>query len=487
MDMAPGITGAPDYTLDEKVLGPRFETPPWSLLYMKHQHDGPFWRSPVRPQTEIRVPCFLIGGFADGYRDSIRHMLMNVTQAPVRALIGPWNHSFPNDADFGPRIEWRDQAVRWWDYWLKGRNTGILNDPKLTVFMREWHPPDPNLDIVPGEWRAEPGWPPANQNNVSLYLQPNHTLGDSPAAADTHDLKYVASTGVEAGFWWGELLADQRPVDAFSLVYDSAPLQEPLAILGWPHAILQASAPVRQANWFARLSDVAPDGSVTQVTGAGLNGAQRDSMTDPSELTPNQMYALDIPLHLTSWIFPKGHRIRLAVSNALWPMTWPTPFAMTTSLGVGGKDGSRLSLPTVPLHGRAATQLSAPQASEERSDMRAAGFPWPGEWKLERDEAHQKATVVWKGKAETTYPWGKETDLEQLTYVLNDANPAVNTIHGEAESIYTLSGRVLSWRGHLSVSSDEKNFFYEYTRELLKDGQLLKQKTWKEVIPRDHQ
>jgi hypothetical protein len=68
MDMAPGITGAPDYTLDEKVLGPRFDTPPWSLLYAKHQHDGPFWRSPVGPQSDIRVPCFLIGGFADGYR-----------------------------------------------------------------------------------------------------------------------------------------------------------------------------------------------------------------------------------------------------------------------------------------------------------------------------------------------------------------------------------------------------------------------------------
>ena len=71
MDMAEGITGAPDYSLDEKVLGPRFETPPWSLLYLKHQHDGPFWRAPVRPQNEIRVPCFLIGGLLDGYRDSI--------------------------------------------------------------------------------------------------------------------------------------------------------------------------------------------------------------------------------------------------------------------------------------------------------------------------------------------------------------------------------------------------------------------------------
>ena len=71
MDLAPSMTGAPDYSLDEKVLGPRFESAPWSLLYLKHQRDGQFWNAPVRPLSEIKIPCFLIGGLLDGYRDSI--------------------------------------------------------------------------------------------------------------------------------------------------------------------------------------------------------------------------------------------------------------------------------------------------------------------------------------------------------------------------------------------------------------------------------
>src|SRR6516165_6989995 len=58
MDLAPGITGAPDYTLDERILGPRFDAAPWSLLYFQHQRDGDFWRSPVRPYRDITVPCF---------------------------------------------------------------------------------------------------------------------------------------------------------------------------------------------------------------------------------------------------------------------------------------------------------------------------------------------------------------------------------------------------------------------------------------------
>ncbi len=43
------------------------------------------------------------------------------SKAPIKAIVGPWNHSFfPNEPDFGPKLEWRDQAVRWFDYWLKG-------------------------------------------------------------------------------------------------------------------------------------------------------------------------------------------------------------------------------------------------------------------------------------------------------------------------------------------------------------------------------
>ena len=485
MDMAPGMTGAPDYTLDEKILDPRFDAPPWSLLYLKHQHDGPFWRSPVRPYSEIKIPCFIIGGLLDGYRDSISDMLQQ-TKAPLKAIVGPWNHTFPHDAVPGPEIEWRAEAVRWWDYWLKGRDTGVLNDPRLVIYMQHWHPPNPNLQNVPGEWRREDSWPPRDVRETVFFPQPNHTLGTTAPEADAHQLKYVPSIGVEAGFWWGELLSDPRPVDAFSLVYDSAPLKEDVAILGRPRALLKASATAPLADWFARLSDVAPDGTVTQITGAGINGAQRESMTEPRALEPGKVYPLDVVMHLTSWVFPKGHRIRLAVSNALWPMILPTPYSMTTSLELGG-DGTRLTLPVVPVKGTPAPVFQPPQPAEQRQDIKSIGYPWPGEWTLERDEANQKAKVRWKGKAETDYPWGKEIDYESLVYDVDDAHPETSAVHGEAESIFTLKGRELRWRGHLSVTTDQKNFYYKYTRELLKDGQMVKQKTWEETIPRDHQ
>ena len=376
--------------------------------------------------------------------------------------------------------------MRWWDYWLKGRDTGVLQDPKLVIYMQHWHPPDPNLEAVPGEWRREEGRP-HDVKPTTLFLQPNHTLADSVAAKDVHQLKYVPSIGVESGFWWGELLADPRPVDAFSLVYDSAPLQDEVAILGRPHALLRASA---TRLWLIGLPDSPmwpPTEQLRKITGAGLNGAQRESMSEPRDLEPGKVYPLDIEMHLTSWVFPKGHRIRVAISNALWPMVLPTPYPMTTSLELGANDGSRLVLPVVPVHRHFSSAIST--AATLRGTHRHSKHrrTFPGDWTTTRDEVNHKTTVHWHGKTETTYPWGKETDYENLTYDADDVHPEISAVQGEAKSVFELKGRVLTWQGHLSVTTDQKNFYYKYTRELLKDGQMVKTKTWQETIPRDHQ
>ncbi len=108
------------------------------------------------------------------------------------------------------------------------------------------------------------------------------------------------------------------------------------AILRRPKAILQLRLTAPLADWFVRLSDVAPDGTVTMVTGAGQSGAQRDSAAIPTNLEVGRDYRLPIELHVTSWVFQRGHKIRVAISNALWPMIWPTPYPMTTSLQIAG-------------------------------------------------------------------------------------------------------------------------------------------------------
>ena len=188
----------------------------------------------------------------------------------------------------------------------------------------------------------------------------------------------MPSTGEAAGFWWGELTPDQRSADAWSLVYDSGPLPEDVEILGFPKALLRGSADAPLANWFARLSDVAPDGQVTLVTGAGaLGGAAGIRVAPGAARAAAGTYPLDVEMHFTSWVFPKGHRVRLAVSNALWPMIWPTPYAMTTQLSLGGTDGSRLVLPVIPREARPGARLRRPGALD-RGRRRAVHAGAPG-------------------------------------------------------------------------------------------------------------
>jgi putative CocE/NonD family hydrolase len=490
MDLELGITRAPDFPTDEKSLAPRFDSSPWFLLYLRQQRDGPFWsRASVAPDhyADYTVPSFMVGGFLDGYRDSLARFFEK-SKAPMKALLGPWNHSFPHDAEPGPAIEWRDEATRWWDYWLKGKQNRIMDEPRFEVYMRRPYPADPNIKEIPGEWRAEKSWPPAGLTKEVFNLQSDHTLKSELAPAGIHHLKYVPSIGIEAGFWWGDFTVDQRPLDAFSLVYDSPPVEQDTAIFGWPKAVLQVSSTAPLADWFVRLSDVAPDGSVTMITGAGQSGAQRDSAANPTDLEPGGTYSIPIELHLTSWIFPRGHKIRLAISNALWPMIWPTPFSMETLLFLGGAQPSRLELPIVPTESSARPHFPAIEDLPRLEGISSTGDIWPPkEWTITRDMMTGTTRVAWSGEDAGHYPWGKTKDYEQMTYVVQDSDPAASTVHADASTTVELPNRILIWSVGLDLRSSAKNFYYHFERRLTENGALIRKKSWDETVPRDHQ
>src|SRR5262249_12879450 len=170
-----------------------------------------------------------------------------------------------------------------------------------------------------------------------------------PPARGSASLRYVPSAGVEAGHWWGELTSDQRGADAFSMVFGSPPLPEDTEILGFPLVELYGSAGAEARPLFGRVCEGGPEGAVTVVTGGGRAG-RPDPLRDGGSLpggAPVAESALPLELHVTSWVFPRGHRIRLALSNAMWPMIWPTPHPATAT-GQLGPAGTRLVLPAVP-------------------------------------------------------------------------------------------------------------------------------------------
>ena len=487
MDLQTAMTRAPDFPIDEASLRARFDAKPWFPLYLKQQRGGAFWdRASLRPDySRVKIPVFVIGGFYDGYRDNVPRMLEHL-RGPRMGLIGPWNHTFPHDADPGPAIEWRALAMRWWDHWLKGAENGVEREPLLTAYVRHSYAPSLSLKVIPGEWRSFAAWPASEVQPARWFLTAQHGLAQAPSGAAVHSLGYVPSAGVEAGFWWGELTVDQRPLDGMSLTYDSEPLGEELPILGEPVATLVVSASAPLADWMVRLEDVGPDGAVTLVTGAALNGAQRDSMRAPRALVVGQEASLNVQLHFTSWIFPRGHRVRVAISNALWPMIWPTPYRMTTQLRLGGAEGSQIMLPVLRSLGQPVA-FGAPVASAAMDGYRSEGDTWPGGWTATRDFEHQFTQVRWGGTSKTFLPWGEEDTSELITYDVADSDPGKSAMHGEAATAVKLKGRVLTWSVLLDLTSDEKNFYYSFQRKLTNGDSLVRSRSWKETIPRDLQ
>jgi putative CocE/NonD family hydrolase len=351
IDQTLAVPQWPDYPLDDAYFENRFNAYPWLLTYLKQQQDGPFWRShSLRwDYDSIQVPVYLIGGLLDGYRDTVPRLLEHL-KVPTKAEIGPWPHAWPDNGEPGPNYEWRHELVRWWDHWLKGRDTGIMDEPRFAVFVRDSHPPDAALKMTPGHWRYE-DWPIERTDWRTFYPGEGRRLLREKGEASVDRLKYGPGYGFAAGYWWGDPTGDMRSVDEGSLVYDSKPLGEAVEIVGFPRVRLKVSADAKLAHWIVRLEDVHPDGRVSLVTGAALNGAQRHSPLDPQPLEPGKAEVIEFPLHFTTWTFRPGHRIRLAVSNALFPMLWPTPFPMTTQLFLGETE-THVELPVIPYEER---------------------------------------------------------------------------------------------------------------------------------------
>ena len=488
---------SPEYPLDNEMLARRFDSEPWLMTWLGQQQDGPYWlRNSLRTDySRLTVPAFLITGWWDGYRDSVFRMTQNA-HAPVKALIGPWNHTWPHIAVPGPAVEWRSRAVRWWDHWLKGTDTGLLDEPMADVYVQTWRPPDPNLTELPGHWRSEDALPPERTRREVLNCGSGHTLATKPGPEESLRLRYVPSAGVEAGHWWGELTVDQRGADAYSLVFDSAPLAEDVEILGFCRVEIHGSADASPLNWFARVSDVAPDGTTTLVAGGGRSD-RPDPLRDPEAPVPGPVVGevgagagaepepdwLPLQLHACSWVFPRGHRIRLAISNAMWPMIWPTPHPATATVRLG-PTGTRLVLPVVPAADRPVPVFADIEPGEEAQDASSWGDVLPVRWTLVRDDKGM-AAISWRGTAGNNFPWGKVVDEEYLRYEVDDDRPAEASARGEARTEVHLPDRLLIFSSALDLDGDAESLRYRFRRELRRDGVLIRERSWERRFRRD--
>ncbi len=478
---------SPEYRIDEEYFQNRFDREPWIFTWLRQQQDSDFWRKEsLKFKAPLEVPAYLIGGLLDGYRDFVVEV-SETSKAPTIAEIGPWNHAWPEYGEPGPNYEWRQKALRWWDYWLKGIDNGILDEPRRMAFMRTGHAPATNLKVIPGYWRCDAQWPVDGGTTRRLYPQAKQQLGDTPAAQNSAAvLPYRAGAGMAAGGWWGEQTGDMAADDAHSLVYDSAPLTEALEIMGMPQVRLRVAADAPFYQWTVRLEDVAPDGQVSLISGAAINPSQRSSRLNPEALIPGEPTTLSAAIHFTTWRFKPGHRIRLAVSNAQFPMIWPSPTPGSTTLFPGAT--TWLELPVVPTRNETSQHcvLPPPNLNDHAPFGKELSSNGPV-FKSVRNEQTGDSTFTTASDITWTLHNNNYYSTELYRWDVNDATPANARFRGERRNVFTIAGTEIDLSTLAQIESDASYFHITFTKTLRKNGSLVRERMWRDRVPRRYQ
>jgi predicted acyl esterase len=307
--------------------------------WLEHPHRDAYWQhgSVCEDYAAIECPVFAVGGWTDGYSNAVPRMLTNLA-APRLGLIGPWAHAYPHFARPGPQIGFLQECLRWWDHWLKGRDTGIMAEPMLRAWMTDSHMPAAHHETLPGRWVGEEHWPPSER--VRQLFLTDAGLADARGPFTPRALCSPADVGAHAGEWcpFGrghDQADDQREDDARSEVFDLPPLDAPLEMLGAPVLTLEVSCDRPVANLIARLCDARPDRTSLRVSFGVLNLTHHASHAEPQPLVPGRRYRVRIRLNDAGAMLPAGHRIRLALSTSYWPMVWPAPEPATVTIHGG--------------------------------------------------------------------------------------------------------------------------------------------------------
>ncbi|HKJ08166.1 MAG TPA: CocE/NonD family hydrolase [Gammaproteobacteria bacterium] len=465
----------------------------WLESWSRHQRRDPFWEhgSVCEDYSAIRCPVFAVSGWADGYSNAVFRLLEHL-EVPRKGLVGPWSHRYPHLGEAGPAIGFLEETLRWWDHWLKGRDTGIMDEPMVRAWMLDAMAPRHRYEERLGRWVGETAWPGTNirHQRLSLDVGGLTDIPDPPAGQPLR-IRSPLRVGLMAGKWCSyadgpDLPGDQREDDAGSLVFDTGPLDTPLEILGAPVVELTLSADRPVAMVAVRLNDVQPDGQVARVSYGLLNLTHRNSHARPEPLVPGERYRVRVQLNDIAQRFPAGHRIRLAVSGTYWPLAWPPPERTTLALWTGA---SALLLPV-----RAASAadadlhaLPAPAGAviPEKTEIEPPDYAWRITRELEDDsftlEVHDSHGVY---RLENVGTEIEHRGVERYRIRDDDSGSA----RGETRRV--MGFRRGDWQvrtiTETVMTADALDFHITATLDAEENGRHVFHREWDVTIPRDN-
>jgi uncharacterized protein len=478
-------------------------TPPWTLEWLRHQTDGPYYRqgSLAPDYDRIDVPILAYTGWHDSYVDPAFRMQERCTASPDRRLVsGPWGHGLPDSAEPGPNLGWMPEMVAFLDRHLRGVEDAAVPAPAVRWFQRHWSPPEAFPAALVGEWLGTDAWPIPGTASVAWRFaggsgpMVGRLTDDSetgPAGADR--VRHRPTLGTAGTLSWGAggrpngLARDLRPDEALSLTYTSEPLTEPLDALGFPEAILHLEADATIATVVVRLTDVAPDGTSAQVSSGILNLTHRRSDTNPEPLVPGRIEDVRVPLRAVGYRWLAGHRIRVSVATQAWPIIWPSPLPVTLTVHRGVATPSRLVLPVLTAEARAAIRPAPPADTTWPPDLRdvGSGDERPPVWRIDEDVTAGSVTVHLYEGGTTVLEDGRSLfTSERLDMTAFHQDPATAVLENDVVYRWHDSAFATEIRAAGRTTSDASSFFFDLRLEVDLDGARFFEREWHEVVPR---
>jgi putative CocE/NonD family hydrolase len=362
------------------------ECAPYFGDFLRNPTYGPYWQTTdLRRQFHnVNTPMLHVTSWYDAFQydgltlfNGLRRGAMTPeARRGQKLLVGPWAHLMPysvpttkgtGEIDFGSEaaIELHAIQLRWFDHWLKGADNGVLEEPSIRLFV-----------MGENRWRDENEWPLARARYTDFYLhsggKANSLRGDGglsesgpgeePPDSYTYDPQDPVPTrgGTTLGIAMG--VYDQRKIEEREdvLVYTGGVLASDLEVTGPVSLRLFAASSAPDTDFTAKLVDVRPDGYAQNVAEGVIRARFRESLSNPTLVTPGAVYEYAIDLWSTSHVFRGGHRLRLEVSSSNFPRYDRNPntgrdFGIDNELRAArqtvfhdGRYPSRLLLPVIP-------------------------------------------------------------------------------------------------------------------------------------------
>ncbi|MDM5196572.1 CocE/NonD family hydrolase [Fictibacillus enclensis] len=234
-----------------------------------------------------------------------------------KLVVGPGAHSSVNNLQ---PYDFKDLQVAWFDHYLRGIDNGIDKEDSVLIYVQG-----------PNEWRYEKAWPIPDARKATLYLQDQHSGSIQSKNDGSLSAKKPTESNANESYSYsptdgpflhtlrsnktGMLTIDQRPFQEKNLTWTTGALAAPTEVTGNLKFSFWAEANTADTDFVIEISDVAPNGTAKQVTAGYLNAPRAKSQAFPTPLTPGKAEQYNIEAMPTSYVFEKGHRIRLSLSG----------------------------------------------------------------------------------------------------------------------------------------------------------------------------